>query len=45
MVDWEELLKQKAEGLKFARKLKADFYPTVDDWKRHSWSFDKMVRI
>ena len=45
IVDWDELLKQKEEGLKFARKLKADFYPTVDDWKRHSWSFDKMVRI
>lgn len=45
VVDWNELLKQKRDGLNFARKLKADFYPTVDEWKRNSFSFDKMVRL
>ena len=45
VVDWNELLKQKRDGLNFARKLKAELYPTVDEWKRNSFSFDKMVRL
>ena len=44
-VDWNTLLEQKAEGLRFARRLKAKLYPTVDSWKKNSWSFDKMVQI
>lgn len=44
-IDWDTLLEQKAEGLRFARKLKAKLYPTVDGWKKNSWNFDKMVQI
>lgn len=44
-VTWEDLLKQKAEGLKFARKLKAKQYGSSEEWKRNYWRKDEMVRL
>ena len=44
-VDWDELLKQKAEGLAFARKLGAQRYTSADEWKQNCWKFDEMIRL
>lgn len=44
-IDWDGLLKQKAEGLKFAQKLKARLYKSADEFKRNRWNFDDMVQI
>ena len=45
VVDWLELLKQKRDGLAFAKHLGAKMYKSADEWKSNSWSFNKMVQI
>lgn len=45
VVDWDELLHQKADGLAYARKLGARFYPSAATFKAKLWNFDKMVQI
>lgn len=45
VVDWDELLHQKAEGLAYARKLGVRLYPSAATFKAKHWNFDKMVQI
>ena len=44
-IDWNGLLEQKADGLKFAKELKARFYKSADEFKAKRWNFGKMVQI
>ena len=44
-IDWDELLHQRREGLKFASKLKANLYTSANSFKEKHWNFNKMVQL
>ena len=44
-IDWDGLLAQRREGVKFASKLKANLYTSADSFKEKHWNFDKMVQL